>query len=123
MVYHFDDIVFDPRTGELWKTARCTRLRPQPCAALVYLLDHAGRLVTREELRLALWSPGTFVEFDGGLNSCIKQVRAALGETRAQPRYIETFTRRGYRFIASVRRVDGPTSVTLAGSGHWATSH
>lgn len=117
MVYRFGEIEFDPHTGELWRATRRIRLRPQPCAALVYLLDHAGRLVSREELRCALWSPGTFVEFDGGLNSCIKQVRAALGESRAHPRYIETLARRGYRFIAPVTRVD---SVLMAGTGQWA---
>jgi DNA-binding winged helix-turn-helix (wHTH) protein len=122
MVYQFGEFVFDPRTGEVWKSARCTRLRPQPCAALVYLLDHAGRLVSREELRLALWSPGTFVQFEGGLNSCIKQVRAALGETRAHPRYLETFARRGYRFTTPVARVEGPTSVMMAASGQWCST-
>lgn len=117
MVYRFGEIELDPHTGELWRAARRIRLRPQPCAALVYLLDHAGQLVSREELRRALWSPGTFVEFDGGLNSCIKQIRAALGESRTNPRYIETLARRGYRFIAPVARVD---SVLVAESGQWS---
>lgn len=119
MVYRFGDIQFDPQTGELWKAAQRIRLRPQPCAALVYLLENAGRLVSREELHRALWPQGTFVQFEGGLNSCIKQVRAALGETRADPQYIETFARRGYRFIAPVTRVDHPTYILVTGSGHW----
>ena len=120
MVYRFDEFELDPQTGELWGAARRIRLRPQPCAALVFLLEHAGRLVSREELRQALWSPGTFVEFEGGLNSCIKQIRAALGETRTHPRYIETLTRLGYRFIAPVTCVNAPARLVLTGSGHRA---
>lgn len=58
--------------------------------------------MSRDELRRALWAEGTFVHFDNGLNSCIKQVRAALGDARTSPRYVETLVRRGYRFIAPV---------------------
>lgn len=58
--------------------------------------------MSRDELRRALWAEDTFVHFDNGLNSCIKQVRAALGDTRTSPRYVETLVRRGYRFIAPV---------------------
>ena len=98
-IYRFGEFVFDPRSGELRKGARRVRLRPQPTLVLEYLLQCAGELVSREELRRLLWPNGTFVQFDDGLNSCIKQVRAALSDARADPRYVETVTRRGYRFI------------------------
>ena len=78
------------------------RLRPQPAALLQYLLKHPGEVVTREDLRKVLWPEGTFVCFDHGLNSCIKQLRAALSDQRRAPRYLETLPRRGYRLISAV---------------------
>jgi DNA-binding winged helix-turn-helix (wHTH) protein len=85
------------------------RLRPQPCAALACLVARQGQFVSRQELQRALWPDGTFVHFEDGLNSCIKQIRAALGDSRTSPRYIETLTRRGYRFIMPVTlAVDTP---------------
>jgi DNA-binding winged helix-turn-helix (wHTH) protein len=71
--------------------------------ALAYLVVRQGQFVSRHELYQALWPDGIFVRFDSGLNSCIKQIRAVLGDSRTSPRYIETLTRRGYRFIAPVR--------------------
>ena len=98
-IYRFGEFVFDPLSGELRVGARRVRLRPQPALVLAYLLQYAGELVSREELRRLLWPNGTFVQFDDGLNSCIKQVRAALDDARVDPRYVETVPRRGYRFI------------------------
>jgi DNA-binding winged helix-turn-helix (wHTH) protein len=82
------------------------RLRPQPCAVLVYLAEHTGSFVSRQELHRHLWREGTFVHFDQGLNSCIKQVRRALGDNRRVPTYIETLPRRGYRFLVPVHVED-----------------
>jgi DNA-binding winged helix-turn-helix (wHTH) protein len=76
--YHFDGFEFDSGTGEIVKDGRCVRLRPQPARVLEHLLVHQGKLVSREELRRAIWPDGTYVHFDQGLNSCIKQIRAAL---------------------------------------------
>ena len=100
----FGPFELDPRSGELRRGPYRVRLRPQPCAALCHLVEHAGEFVSRVELRQRIWPEGTFVHFDQGLNSCIKQIRAALGDDPRRPRYIETFFRRGYRFIAPVNR-------------------
>jgi cholera toxin transcriptional activator len=108
-LYRFDGFEFDSVTGELVKGGRRVRLRPQPARVLEHLLIRQGELVTREELRRAIWPDGTYVHFDHGLNSCIKQIRAALvGRTSAVRSagsagpvgYIETLVKRGFRFIA-----------------------
>jgi DNA-binding winged helix-turn-helix (wHTH) protein len=104
-MWRFGHFELDTSTGELRKNGYRVRLRPQPCAALAYLVERQGQFVSRQELSRALWPEGTFVHFDHGLNSCIKQIRAALGDSRTAPRYVETLTRRGYRFIAPVMLV------------------
>jgi DNA-binding winged helix-turn-helix (wHTH) protein len=100
----------DTRSLELRRDGRRIRLRPQPCRVLALLAARAGELVTREELKAALWPEGVHVRFDVGLNSCLKQIRSALGESVGSPQMIETLTRRGYRFIGDVRREQNPTS-------------
>ena len=80
----------------------CIRLEGQPVAILKMLLERPGELVTREELQNKLWASDRFVDFDNSLNAAIKRLRAALNDSADQPRYIETLSRRGYRFIASV---------------------
>lgn len=104
--WRFGRFELDTGAGELWKDGRRVPLRPQPCAALGYLVERRGQFVSRPELSRALWPDGVHVHFDHGLNSCIKQIRAALGDSRTAPRYIETLTRRGYRFVAAVTRVE-----------------
>jgi DNA-binding winged helix-turn-helix (wHTH) protein len=105
-VYRFHECRFDSATGELRRGPVSVLLRPQPAAVLACLLDRAGTLVSREHLHRTLWPDGTHVQFDQGLNSCLKQLRAALGDRRIRPRFIETLTRRGYRFVPDVRRLD-----------------
>ena len=95
----------DPESGELWKGGVEINLPPQPAKVLIQLATRAGQLVTREELRQQIWGKETFVDFEHGLNSCIKQIRAALDDHPEAPRYIETRPRRGYRFIAPVQEV------------------
>ena len=107
-LYRFGAFEFDSETGELRKMGRRVRLRPQPARALEYLLGRPGELVTRGELQRAIWPEGTFVHFDDGLNSCIKQIRAALGGRRSAPAYVETLIRRGFRFTAPVTVVSAP---------------
>jgi len=101
-VYRFLGFELDTRTGELTRRHYRVRLRPQPSAVLTFLVERHGRFLSRQELHRAVWPEGTFVRFDDGLNSCMKQVRAALGDSRTTPRFIETLNRRGYRFIAPV---------------------
>ncbi len=78
------------------------KLQDQPFQVLAMLLDRPGELVTREEIRQRLWPADTFVEFDDGLNTVIKKLRAALNDSADNPRFIETVPRRGYRFLAPV---------------------
>jgi DNA-binding winged helix-turn-helix (wHTH) protein len=80
-------------------------LQQQPAKVLALLLQRAGELVTRDEIRGFVWGQDTYVNFDQGLNFCIKEIRAALGDSAELPRFIETLPRRGYRFIAPVEVV------------------
>jgi len=80
------------------------KLPPQPARILILLAKNAGRLVTREDIRNEIWTTDTFVDFEQGLNHCIKLIRAALGDDARAPRFIETLQRRGYRFVASIDR-------------------
>lgn len=97
------------RTGELRKAGAPVKLQQQPFRVLAALARRPGELVTREELRNEVWGEETFVDFEQGLNFCVKQVRAALGDQADTPRYVETLPRRGYRFIAPVEAVVGAT--------------
>ena len=106
--YRFGEFGFDPASGELTKSgggAGITRLQPQVAALLTALLEKPGTVVPRGELQARLW-PDTTVDFDDGLNFCVRQLRLALGDEAGSPRYVETLARRGYRFIAPVSRVD-----------------
>lgn len=100
----FGLFTFNPSSGELWKSGTLIHLAPQPAKVLTELLVRSGEVVTREELQSRLWGASTTVEFDAGLNRCIRQLKAALSDTAVAPRYIETLSRKGYRFIAPVER-------------------
>jgi DNA-binding winged helix-turn-helix (wHTH) protein len=101
-VLRFDSFEADLRSGELRKRGIRLKLSGQPFQVLAILLQRAGEMVTREELHQALWPSDTYVDFDHGLNTAINKVRAALGDSGSNPRYLETLPRRGYRFIAMV---------------------
>ena len=90
------------RSGELYRDGVAVKLPPQPFKVLALLVEQAGQLVTREEFQQQIWGNDTYVDFDRGLNFCIKQIREALGDQAQSPEYIETLPRRGYRFIAPV---------------------
>lgn len=93
----------DPNTGELRKSGLRVRLRQQCSDVLALLAGRPGEVVTREELREALWPGNTFVDFEGSLNKVIVRLRYALGDSAESPRFIETLPRKGYRFIGPVR--------------------
>ncbi len=93
----------DLSAGELRKNGRKLRLQEQPFQILALLLERAGDVVTREELRQKLWPADTFVDFDHGLNTAVNKLREVLGDSASSPRFIETLARRGYRFIAPVQ--------------------
>jgi DNA-binding winged helix-turn-helix (wHTH) protein len=101
-VARFGVFELDLSAGELRKGGVRLRLQEQPFQVLALLLERAGAVVTREELRQKLWPSDTFVDFDHSLNTAINKVREVLGDSATSPRYVETLARRGYRFIAPV---------------------
>jgi DNA-binding winged helix-turn-helix (wHTH) protein/tetratricopeptide (TPR) repeat protein len=110
----------DLRSGELYKHGIRLKLQDQPFHVLALLLEHPGEVVSREELRQKLWPADTFVDFDTSLNSAIKKLRDALGDSAEEPRFIETLPRRGYRFIAAVE--NGTPLASTAVEEHVALS-
>ena len=113
-VLRFGVFEADLDAGELRKGGTKIRMQEQPFQVLSVLLQGAGALVSREELRQQVWGERTFVEFDHALNTAIKKIRIAIGDDAATPQYIETIPKRGYRFIAPVQKqavfvVDGTT--------------
>src|SRR5689334_13731238 len=103
----FAPFELDLDARELLRNGRPVRIQPQPLRVLEILVAQAGTLVTREELRKRISDEATYVEFDQGLNYCIRQIRLALGDDAATPVFIETLKKRGYRFTAPVEAVDG----------------
>src|SRR5690349_5185808 len=92
-------------SGELRRQGLKIRLQEQPFRLLVLLLERAGDVVTREEVREKLWPADTYVDFDHSLNTAVRKLREALGDSAETPRYVETLARRGYRFIAPAKNV------------------
>ena len=103
----FGAFELDLATSELRRAGRVVPLERQPAVTLALLASRPGRLVPREDLRRALWPSDVHVDFDRGLNYCIRQVRAALGDEAKTPRFIETVPRQGYRFVAAVHAPAG----------------
>ncbi len=100
-VIHFGVFEADLRAGELRRNGSKVKLQEQPFQILAMLLERPGEIVTREELRARLWSADTFVDFDHGLNSAIRRLRDALGDSAENPS--------GYRFISAVGFHDSQT--------------
>lgn len=114
----FVDVELDFQSGEVRRGGEPLKLAPQQYQVLALLVSRPGELVTRDELRRHLWGDDSYVDFDAGLNFCIAQLRLALGDSAAAPRFIQTAPRRGYRFIAAVvppaHQPPPPAQVTLA---------
>ncbi len=100
--YRFGPFELRTQTRELYKHGIRLKLRPQAYQVLALMLEHAGECVTREELQKRIWPSNTFVDFENGLNTAIKQLRASLSDSAAEPRYIETLPKLGYRLIMPV---------------------
>ena len=98
----FGPFEVDPNAGELRKGGTRIRLPEQPFKILTLLLLHPGEVVTREDIRKALWGEDTFVDFERGLNKAVNRLRDVLGESAENPRFIETLPKRGYRLIVPV---------------------
>jgi DNA-binding winged helix-turn-helix (wHTH) protein len=108
----FGAFELDPRARELRKGGLRLKLEGKPLQVLELLLERAGELVTRKELRKRLW-PDSFVDFDRGINTAMNRLRKTLGDTPDNPRYIETRSRLGYRFVAAVGAADVTTLPAL----------
>src|ERR1700746_3921854 len=106
----FGVFAVDRKTGELRRNGVKVRLQDQPLQILLTLLERPGEVVTREELRGRLWPDDTFVDFEHSINTAVRRLRDALGDSAENPRFIETVARRGYRFLA-------PVSGTLEAAG------
>lgn len=102
----FGDFEFSPATQELHKSGIPIKIQPKPLLILCALTDHPGELVTREALCRRLWSDGSFVDFESGLNTAMNRLRVALGDSAERPSYIQTVSRVGYRFICLVEVVE-----------------
>jgi DNA-binding winged helix-turn-helix (wHTH) protein/tetratricopeptide (TPR) repeat protein len=108
-VLRFGPFEVDIRGAELRRNGELVKLSPQPVRLLTLLAQRSGEVVTREEIKRELWCDGTHVDFDRGLNFCIRQIREALGDAAQTPRYVETLPRRGYRFVVPVEAPTAPS--------------
>ena len=116
--YRFGVFEADAGSGELRRQGIRLRLNAQPFQLLMMLLERPGEVVTREEICARLWPDGTFVDYEHGVNSAVNRIREALGDNAANPRFVETLARRGYRFIAPVSPVvSDPRSVAAVAEG------
>ncbi len=121
-IFSFGVFEADTASGELRKSGVRLRLQEQPFQLLVMLLERSGEVVTREELRQKLWPADTFVDFDHSLNTIINKLREVLGDSAANPRFIETIAKCGYRFLLPVesasnhRKLDSCSQATEAAS-------
>src|SRR5947199_7492174 len=95
--FRFGVFDFDSATRELRREGVPVRIQSQPAQVLALLLADAGEIVSRETLRRAIWGAETFVDFDRGLNFCVAQVRAALGDSAESPIFVRTVPKRGYQ--------------------------
>jgi len=105
--YRFGLFEADAATGELRRQGIRIKINAQPFQVLCLLLERPGELLTRDEIARDLWPDGTFVDYEHGVNSAINRIREALGDSAANPRFVETLARRGYRFVAPVERIGG----------------
>src|ERR1700746_1375620 len=109
-VVRFGAFEVDLISGEMRKNGTRIRLQEQPFRVLAMLLERPGEMVAREDLRSKLWPSDTFVDFDHGLNTAVNKLRESLGDAAANPRFVQTVARRGYRFIAPVQVNGNPAA-------------
>ncbi len=113
----------DLQSGELWKAGKRIKIQSQPFKVLTMLLEHPGEVVSREDLQLRLWGKDTIVDFEHSLGTAINKIREALGDSAENPRFIETLSRRGYRFIAPVSYPAISTPITALASAALSESN
>jgi cholera toxin transcriptional activator len=103
----------DEAQGELRKHGIHIKLHAQPFQLLLMLLEKPAEVVTREEMRRRLWGEDTFVDFDHSLSSAVNKIRDALQDSAARPRYVETISGKGYRFIAPVSEASAVSAMSV----------
>ena len=108
----FEDFDLDARNYRLRRSGQDVKLERIPLELLLLLADRAGDVVTREEIIERLWGKGVHLDTENGINTAIRKIRLALGDDPAQPRYVQTVTGKGYRFIARIADSAPPTVVT-----------
>jgi DNA-binding winged helix-turn-helix (wHTH) protein/TolB-like protein len=118
VLHKFGTFEFETDSGELRKNGRVIGLEPQPAKALVLLVTRAGEVVSRDELREAVWGSETHVDFDRGIAYCVSQVRTALGDSGENPRFVQTVPKQGFKFIAPVT---SDTSAPARAFNNWVT--
>src|SRR3954468_24141641 len=105
--FRFGAFELHPRSRELHNGNRRIRLQEQPFEILRMMLERPGEVVSRDEMQRRLWPDGTFVDFEHSINAAVKRLREALGDDADNPHFVETLPRRGYRFIAALKAVNG----------------
>jgi DNA-binding winged helix-turn-helix (wHTH) protein len=110
----FDNFVLDFGRFQLSRSGRSLKLEGLPLQLLMFLVEHQGQLVTREQIADALWGKDVFVDVEQGINTAIRKVRMALDDNSGQPQYLQTVVGRGYRFIAHIEEGNGTAE---AGAG------
>jgi DNA-binding winged helix-turn-helix (wHTH) protein len=116
--YRFGLFEADEATGELRRQGIRIKINAQPFQVLTLMLARPGELLTRDEIARSLWPEETFVDFDHGVHSAINRIREALGDSAANPRFVETLARRGYRFVAPVEQIGPPPAVPEVAAIH-----
>ena len=113
-IIHFgEDFAFDVRARRLTRAGRAVRLERIPAEILLLLLERPGQLVTRQEIVDSVWGQGVFLDTDNSINGAIRKIRQVLRDDAEEPRFVETITGRGYRFIAAVRFPEGPSAAPV----------
>lgn len=105
-LFRFGVFEAEEDSGELRRQGTRVKVNAQAFQVLLMLVENAGEVVSREAIQQRLWPEGTFVDFEHGVNSAVNRIREALGDSAAQPRYVETLARRGYRFLTPVECVE-----------------
>jgi len=116
-VIRFGEFELDEQTFELRRKGVPARIQQQPARVLAMLIGNHGVMVTREQIRTAIWGNDTFVDFEQGLNYCVRQIRLTLSDQAESPRYVETLPRLGYRFIAPIEKIG---TIEVASNGQKA---
>src|SRR5215212_9365144 len=113
-MFRFGPFELDVEREELSRSGLTLRLPRQPLRLLVLLVRRAGETITREEIHQELWGSETYVDYEQGINTAVRQIRYHLGDHAEAPRYLRTIPRRGYVFIVPVERVAAPDEPGVA---------